>query len=810
MRNLSQTIPRLIVMLSLGLTSGVVPADTTQRVASTSPITLLSERSQVVAVADLKDVEHEQDRIKQLASTTTSARQLAELDTTAQRLANSVDRLLTASLLPAQVKLRAQLDVLGTAPTQGPDIETPAVAAQRKDLDSQQKQLDTQVKEAQSTKKNLANLIEQITKLQHNQLKNQLALRSGSVLGVQFWAPLIKPEAADQQRLNAFAEQVFLQIKSAWQPGHQLITSLLLVLALAIWAPGGRMFEWALASFGLHRIPVGLQRSSTAVATTLTSVLTTACAIQIVHLAITRQQPFTPELQDFADELIRLALACALIAGLGRALLSTRRPSWRLPAIADPVAVAMKPFPRILAGLLMLSGALEQLNRTVDTSLQVTLFGRGLVSLVVVLTIGAQLVRANRVRTALAASGHPPEARSTLAGLIHAAVSLTVGASLLALLIGYISIARFLTYELVWFDMVLCSFYLLTRLTRDLCESMFSAHHSSGKNIKHLLGLDDAHLVQISTVLSGIGNSLLLLLTVIALLTGDFGTTPTDLLNSVLDIFGGDRLRSLNIVPAHILNALITLGVGFYLLRSVQRWLNNELLPKIGMDPGMRASLATLFSNIGYVIIVLLTLSALGVRWDNLAWIVSALSVGIGFGLQEIVKNFVSGVILLTERPVKVGDLISISGVEGDIRRINVRATEIRLADRSTVIVPNSQLISQNLRNITMGNSAQGVATLVLTFPLNTDLEQVRDLLLDAYREHLTILDKPSPAVKFSQLAPDGITLSVTGYVSSPRIASNTKSDLLFEVLKRLRAANISLSNPQTLMVQSLPAPEPG
>ena len=74
----------------------------------------------------------------------------------------------------------------------------------------------------------------------------------------------------------------------------------------------------------------------------------------------------------------------------------------------------------------------------------------------------------------------------------------------------------------------------------------------------------------------------------------------------------------------------------------------------------------TLFSNIGYVLVILITLAALGIQWSNLAWIVSALSVGIGFGLQEIVKNFISGLILLTERPVKVGDMIGIGGVEGD------------------------------------------------------------------------------------------------------------------------------------------------
>jgi small-conductance mechanosensitive channel len=313
-------------------------------------------------------------------------------------------------------------------------------------------------------------------------------------------------------------------------------------------------------------------------------------------------------------------------------------------------------------------------------------------------------------------------------------------------------------------------------------RSLFSANLSTGKQIKHLFALDDRHLEQAHTVVSGLGTSLLMLVAAIALVTGGFGTTPGDLLDSAVAMIGGERLQRLNIMPDRIMNAVIGFAIGFYLLRSVRRWLDNEFMPACSM-----------------------TLGLLGVKWSNLAWIVSALSVGIGFGLQEIVKNFVSGLILLTERPVKVGDMVSIAGVEGDIRRINVRATEIQLSDRSTVIVPNSQLISQNVRNVTMGNSTQGVATLMLTFPLNTDPEQVRDLLLDAYREHPAILDKPAPSVTFSQLTADGITLSVTGYVASPRIASSTKSDLLFEILKQLRAAKITLSTPQVLVVQNMP-----
>ncbi|KVT61029.1 mechanosensitive ion channel family protein [Burkholderia ubonensis] len=778
--------------------SGAATAD-----GASAPAISLSD-----AVAELKQMQVEQDRIKQQTSATTNGKVLDSLADSTQALSAAVDKL-SAQLVPQRAKIQAQLDVLGPPPAPGAAPETPAVEQQRATLNARKAQIDAALKQAADQKGNLANLTDQFSKLNRSLLKNQLVLRSGSIFGAQFWLPLFRVPPGDAQRLGDFDEQLVAMLKSAWQPGQRIVTTLLLLAALAVWIVGRRLIERGLAWFCVNRLPeTRLRRSALALSTAVTTLLTTGVAVQLLYVALARRYDLTPTLTDLWDEFAKLALTCALIAGLGRALLCTRHPSWRLPALADPVARAMRPFPGVLAALLLVSGTLEEINRIVDTSLSVTLFGRGIVALVVTLTVGASLLRANRVRSALAAAGEAPEQRSTLAGLIHAGVSLAIVVSLLALMIGYITVARFITFELVWFEIVLCSVYVLTQLTRDACATLFNANLSSGRQIKHLFGLGDRHLEQAQTVLSGLGTSLLMLLAVIALLTGGFGTTPGDLLDSLVAVVGGQKLQSLNIMPDRIINAVIGFAIGVYLLRSVRRWLDNEFMPALGMDPGMRASLVTLFSNVGYALIVLMTLALLGVRWDKLAWIVSALSVGIGFGLQEIVKNFVSGLILLTERPVKVGDMISISGVEGDIRRINVRATEIQLSDRSTVIVPNSQLISQNLRNVTMGNSTQGVATLVLTFPLNTDPEQVRDLLLDAYREHPSILEKPAPSVTFSQLTPDGITLSVTGYVGSPRIAGSTKSDLLFEILKRLRAAQISLSSPRMLMVQNMPAGE--
>ncbi|AOJ16477.1 DUF3772 domain-containing protein [Burkholderia vietnamiensis] len=757
------------------------------------------------ALAQLKQMQLQQDRIKQQTSTATNSKELDELGDATQELSADVDKL-QSELAPQRTQVQAQLDVLGPPPAPGASPETPAVAQQRATLNARKTQIDAALKQAADQKANLANLADQFAKLHRSLLRNQLAFRSGSIFGAQFWLPLFHLAPEDVKRLDAFDAELRDMLRSSWTPGQRAITTLLVLAAFAAWLGGRRVVERGLAWVCLNRLPATrLRRSALALATALSTLLATAVAVQILYLALARHYELTPAMSDLWDAFAKLAVTCALIAGLGRALLCTRHPSWRLPALADSVALAMKPFPGVLAALLLVSGALESINRIADTSLSVTLLGRGIVSLVVALTVGASLLRANRVRSALAAAGEAPEQRSTLAGLIHAGVTLAIAASLGALLIGYITVARFITYELVWFEIVLCSVYILIQLTRDASESLFSANLSTGKQIKHLFALDDRHLEQAHTVVSGLGTSLLMLVAAIALVTGGFGTTPGDLLDSAVAMIGGERLQRLNIMPDRIMNAVIGFAIGFYLLRSVRRWLDNEFMPALGMDAGMRVSLVTLFTNVGYVLLVLMTLGLLGVKWSNLAWIVSALSVGIGFGLQEIVKNFVSGLILLTERPVKVGDMVSIAGVEGDIRRINVRATEIQLSDRSTVIVPNSQLISQNVRNVTMGNSTQGVATLMLTFPLNTDPEQVRDLLLDAYREHPAILDKPAPSVTFSQLTADGITLSVTGYVASPRIASSTKSDLLFEILKQLRAAKITLSTPQVLVVQNMP-----
>ncbi|HBT30862.1 MAG TPA: DUF3772 domain-containing protein, partial [Erwinia persicina] len=539
-----------------------------------------------------------------------------------------------------------------------------------------------------------------------------------------------------------------------------------------------------------------------AAATAVTTLAAVVLAFNFLDQAFTRHDQVIDDVRDFADKLVGLSVFCGLIAGLGRAFLSTRRPSWRLPNISNEVALALKPYPPLTAALVFIFQTVETFNSSASTSVGTTIFANGMTALLIGATALSISMRTNRVRRRMLQAGNPPEAKSTLVGLIQMALTLIGVAIMIALLIGYITLARFLSYELIWMGIVFGSFYICSQLVADGCESLFSTNNASGKRIQTSLNIDERHLGQVAAVLGAIGKTFLVLAAAMALLNGTFGSsTPIELVQKAIEFWGGKGLESLNIVPAHMVNALICMVVGIWVLRSVKRWLEHDFLPKTTMDKGMRLSLLTLFSNIGFVLVILMTLSIMGLQWNKLAWIVSALSVGIGFGLQEIVKNFISGLILLTERPVKVGDLVSISGIEGDIRRINVRATEIQLSDKSTVIVPNSQLISQNVRNATMGN-AQGVATITLTFPLDIDPQQVRQLLLEVYNENERILENPEPSVTFKDLTSTGIVLSVTGNVASPRQVGGAKSDLLFDILTRLRKEGVMLSAPQTMIIE--------
>ncbi|MCQ4301589.1 mechanosensitive channel MscK [Pseudomonas songnenensis] len=210
----------------------------------------------------------------------------------------------------------------------------------------------------------------------------------------------------------------------------------------------------------------------------------------------------------------------------------------------------------------------------------------------------------------------------------------------------------------------------------------------------------------------------------------------------------GDTLTTAAISLNNLLGALLIIAVTVALARNLPGLLEVMVLSKLRLAQGSAYATTTLLSYALAGFGIVATLSTLGVSWDKLQWLVAALSVGLGFGLQEIFANFISGLIILFERPVRIGDVVTIGNLSGTVSRIRIRATTITDFDRKDIIVPNKTFITGQLINWSLSDTVTRV-TLKVGVAYGSDLEAVRKLLLQAARDNPRVLKEPEPQVLF-------------------------------------------------------------
>src|SRR6476660_2868241 len=215
--------------------------------------------------------------------------------------------------------------------------------------------------------------------------------------------------------------------------------------------------------------------------------------------------------------------------------------------------------------------------------------------------------------------------------------------------------------------------------------------------------------------------------------------------------FFGITVGGFTISLSSVADAIVLFGVVYGATRGVQYWLETRYLPHTHLDIGLRNAIKTSFGYVGFIVAVALALGYLGLSLDKIAIVAGALSVGIGFGLQSIVNNFVSGLILLWERPIRVGDLVVVGDGEGYVRRINVRATEIETFDRSTVLVPNSNLISGVVKN-RVRSDRTGRVIAPVSVPRTADPVRAAEIITECARAHAEVLKEPPPRVLFKKI----------------------------------------------------------
>jgi len=264
----------------------------------------------------------------------------------------------------------------------------------------------------------------------------------------------------------------------------------------------------------------------------------------------------------------------------------------------------------------------------------------------------------------------------------------------------------------------------------------------------------------------------------------------------------GMKFGKTTVVPGKLLLG----ALWFILLFTFTRWLKKKMefgwLPKTGIEFSTRESLATLFGYVTFVIAAVAGLSVAGLDFSKIAIVAGALSVGIGFGLQNIVNNFISGLILLFERPVRTGDYIFISGTEGIVRKIRIRSTEIQTAERESVIIPNSDLLSNPLRNRDLRDSYGRIA-IKLGVAYGSDAEKVRRLLLQLANANPNVVRENQvsgligPTAYLVDFGDSALLFELRAYVLEVDARLSVASDLRYAILEAFRREGIGMPFPQ-------------
>ena len=259
------------------------------------------------------------------------------------------------------------------------------------------------------------------------------------------------------------------------------------------------------------------------------------------------------------------------------------------------------------------------------------------------------------------------------------------------------------------------------------------------------------------------------------------------------------------VTVADLIRAALFLVATFWILRALPGIYEFTLFPRLRLDEGMKYATLTMSRYGIFVIGMLLTLSEMHLDLGRLGWLMAAVGVGLGFGLQEIVSNFVSGIILLVERPVQVGDTVTVGTMSGTVRRINIRATTILNFDRQEVILPNRSLITREVTNWTRGDT---INRLVISIGVayGSDIEKVSEILMQIACEDPDVMQDPAPSVIFMQHGESSLDFNLRVFIPSPSFIMVLRDRLNKRINHEFEKHGIEIPFPQRdLHIKSSP-----
>ncbi len=365
--------------------------------------------------------------------------------------------------------------------------------------------------------------------------------------------------------------------------------------------------------------------------------------------------------------------------------------------------------------------------------------------------------------------------------------------------LGYVNLSNFILFGITGSFLMWSLTIFLIRIWSDFLDSLDEGRHEWQKVFRKRIGVKEKEFLP-GSIWFRFTFSIIIWSTFAVAVLKIWVLSDTTLLELRDVITGGFEIGTVNIVPVKMIVALLSFAVMLSIIGWIKRRMDKSWLNRSRMDRGSKEAMISLTGYLGVAVGFLIALSIAGVQLANLALIAGALSVGIGFGLQNIVNNFVSGVILLFERPIKTGDWIMVGSTEGYVKKISIRSTQIQTFDRSDVIVPNSELISGQVTNW-MFRDSLGRVVLPVGVAYGSDTELVKSILLDIAYQHPSVITKSpilsKPWVLFRTFGDSSLNFELRCYIREVDNRLTVMSDMNFEIDRAFREAGIEIPFPQ-------------
>ncbi len=774
-----------------------------QLLAATKPIPIITEVTRQLneIEAALVSESLSQKRLQQLRKRLLAARSKA----------NKELKRLTPMLQDAQARFEAlkpsdESDAKAVQPSGKDgknDAQVKTLSAQRDKISIELASLHSSVKLVNSLIVRADQLNNRISAAKEKNLATQLLERSRTLLSPQLWLEGLRGIPPMWQAIqHLFAEwSDFLSQKKKleiWQAAGMV----LLVIGVVLW-PFRLALSTFLARFSRAGELTALQKSLRALLLLFSYTISPVAIVGGAVLIFNGAELLPDRICELNGAVVQIAFFTAVGYGLSRVILSPQHPGVRLVNLDSPAAVKLFGIILLSLGVYAISSLSNALGDIVLIPAETMLLVRGVASIfiAVLLWLGFRLVNAaledqenegSPQRIPLgSASFILPRLMSLFRPLIWPGCILIIAAPLL----GYISLGTFLTDQLGLILVVLGLLGILTALVDNvLCEGLEN-DTARTRAVARAMGFKSKTILQLGVLANGILR-ILLYLAAGLIIFAPWGLQSTDFVTSLKTAVVSIQIGSLTISPIRIGGAIIAFIFTLLLVRGTQNWMVNRLFPATKLDMGLKNSIVTSVGYLGFILATMLAFSYLGIDLSKLALVAGALSVGIGFGLQSIVNNFVSGLILLVERPIKMGDWVVVGSDQGYVQKISVRATTIQTFDRATVIVPNADLISNRVKNF-MYSSHLGRIIIPIGVSYDADPEQVREILLQVAKDSPLIARFPEPRVYFMDFGASSLDFELRCYIQDVDNSVSAKSELRFSIFKALKEADIEIPFPQ-------------